>query len=65
MTTILGNLGISIASIIQKSANSSAKSVEIVITTHPAKEKAVQKAFGNMKNIEMVKEIGSLIRMEN
>lgn len=65
MTTILGDLGISIASIIQKNANSSAKSVEIVITTHPAQEKAVQKAFGNMEDIEMVKEVGSLIRIEN
>jgi homoserine dehydrogenase len=65
ITTILGELGISIASIIQKSADSSAKSAEIVITTHPAKEKAVQKAFNKMRQIEVVKEIGSLIRIEN
>ena len=65
ITTILGELGISIASIIQKSSDSSAKSAEIVITTHPAQEKAVQEAFNKMNSIQVVKEIGSLIRIEN
>ena len=65
ITTILGELGISIASIIQKSSDSSAKSAEIVITTHPAQEKAVQEAFNKMSSIQVVKEIGSLIRIEN
>ncbi len=65
ITTILGELGISIASIIQKSADTSSKSAEIVITTHPAQEKAVQEAFNKMNSIQVVKEIGSLIRIEN
>jgi len=65
ITTILGELGISIASIIQKSADTSSKSAEIVITTHPAREKAVQEAFNKMDSIQVVKEIGSLIRIEN
>jgi homoserine dehydrogenase len=65
ITTVLGELSISIASVIQKNADPAAQTAEIVITTHPAQERAVQEAFHRMERIDVIKEIGSLIRVEN
>ncbi|MCZ6892130.1 MAG: homoserine dehydrogenase [Chloroflexi bacterium] len=65
ITKVLGDLSISIASIIQKNADPTVRTAEIVITTHPAQERAVQEAFHQMEQIDVVKEVGSLIRIEN
>ncbi|MCZ6615198.1 MAG: homoserine dehydrogenase [Chloroflexi bacterium] len=65
ITKVLGDLSISIASIIQKNADPTVQTAEIVITTHPAQERAVQEAFHQMEQIDVVKEVGSLIRVEN
>ncbi len=50
----LGDHNISIASAIQKQAEDSV--AEIVIMTHPAREKEMQQAIGELNNLEAVKE---------
>ena len=65
ISKILGDHLISIASVIQKEADIAAQTAEIVIMTHPAQEKAVQQAIGKLAQLEVVKEINNLIRVEN
>ena len=64
ITRVLGDLNISIASIIQKDADPSAQTAEMVITTHPAREAAVQESLALLGRLEVVKEVSSLIRVE-
>jgi homoserine dehydrogenase len=64
ITTVLGDQGISIASIIQKEVNDEARSAEIVIVTHTALEGAVQAALTLLRDLPVVNEIGSAIRIE-
>ena len=64
ITAVLGEQGISIASIIQKEVNDEARSAEIVIVTHTAIEGAVSKALGLLEALPVVSEIGSAIRIE-
>ncbi len=61
---ILGDSQISIASVIQKEADETAQSAEIVIMTHTAQEKAMQNALRVLKSLAVVIEIGNLIRVE-
>lgn len=61
----LGDNNISIASVIQKEVDPSAKAAEIVIMTHPAKESAMQSALKEMKALKgAVREISNFIRVE-
>ncbi|MFC1860205.1 homoserine dehydrogenase [Chloroflexota bacterium] len=64
ITKVLGDLRISISSVIQKEADSAAQTAEAVIMTHPAKEEAMQQALKELKQLEMVKEIGNFVRVE-
>ena len=64
MATILGNLQISIASVIQKEADPTAQTAELVITTHPSREKDVQQALKELEELEVVREIGNFLRVE-
>ena len=64
MSSILGNLRISIASVIQKEADPSEGTAELVITTHPSLERDVQQALHELEKLEVVREIGNLLRME-
>ena len=61
---ILGDLSISISSVIQKEADAQTQTAEIVIMTHPAREQAMQQALTEMKEIPVVKEICNFIRVE-
>lgn len=61
----LGEHLISISSVIQKETDRMARTAEIVIMTHPAKEAAVQKALNEMAALEVVKEISNFIRVED
>lgn len=61
---VLGDNGISIASAIQKEADEISQSAEIVIMTHPAKQKAVQQALAQLEGLDAVKEINNYIRVE-
>ena len=61
---ILGDRSISIASVIQKEADDATQSAEIVIMTHPARERSMQQSLSDMENLPAVKEVGNLIRVE-
>ncbi len=62
---VLGDHSISIASVIQKETDVSSKTAEIVIMTHPAKEKAVQSALKEIIKLEVCTEINNLVRVED
>jgi homoserine dehydrogenase len=61
---ILGDGNISLASVLQTDANPQEQTAEIVITTHPACEAPLQKALALVANLEVVREVGNLLRIE-
>jgi len=64
ISKVLGDRLISISSVIQKLADGLTQTAEIVIMTHPAKEKAMQQALDELAHLTMVKEISNFIRVE-
>ena len=64
IATIMGNLNISIDSVLQKDSNRQAQTAELVITTHPAKESSVQKAVTQIRALACIKSFDNLIRIE-
>ncbi|MQF69673.1 homoserine dehydrogenase [SAR202 cluster bacterium AD-804-J14_MRT_500m] len=65
ISQVLGDLNISIASVIQKDSDPNNKTAELVITTHPAKEEAARKSVACLTALDVVEEINNLIRMED
>jgi homoserine dehydrogenase len=65
IATVFGNYKISISSAIQPEVDEKTKTAEIVIMTHPAKEKAMQKALKELAGLDVVKEISNFIRVED
>ena len=61
---VLGDALISIASVIQQELDETAGSAEIVITTHRARESAMRDASNRLMALDVVREIGSIIRVE-
>ncbi|MBI1885021.1 MAG: homoserine dehydrogenase [Chloroflexi bacterium] len=59
-----GGNQVSIASVIQKEANETAQTAELVIMTHIAQEAAVQETIRQVSRLETVKEIGNFLRVE-
>ena len=64
ISKVLGNHQISISSVIQKLIDSAAQTAELVIMTHPAQEKAMQQALGELTHLTTVKEISNFVRVE-
>ena len=64
ISKILGDNMISIASAIQKEADDTAQTAEIVLTTHPSTEKAMQQALHQIEQLEVTREISNFIRVE-
>jgi len=60
----LGTQDISIASVIQKNTNAVDQTAEIVVTTHPAAEAAMQEALAQLDGLDVLREVGNLIRIE-
>ena len=60
----LGELSISISSVIQKEADDKTQTAEIVLMTHPAREQSMQQALTEMKELPAIKEICNFIRVE-
>jgi len=60
----MGECGISIAAVIQKETDEEAKAAEIVMMTHPSKERQMDKALKILTTLEVVKGIGSFFRVE-
>ncbi len=61
---ILGDAGISIASVIQKETDETNQTAVIVIMTHTAREESLQSALADMRKLPAVKRIGNVIRVE-
>jgi homoserine dehydrogenase len=55
---------VSISSVIQKLTDDVAKTAEIVIMTHPAKEAAIQQALKELAHLAVVKEVNNFVRVE-
>jgi homoserine dehydrogenase len=64
VASVIGQERVSIASIVQKEVNDAARSAEIVIITHTAREASVDQALGRLRDLPAVHEIGSTIRIE-
>jgi len=64
IATVFGDNRISIASAIQPESDDETKTAEIVIMTHPALEKAMQKALKELGQLEVVNEVSNCIRVE-
>ena len=64
IATVFGDNRISIASAIQPESDDVTKTAEIVIMTHPAPEKAMQKALHELGQLEVVNEVSNCIRVE-
>ena len=62
---ILGEENISLAEVLQKDTNLLAKTAEIVITTHPAFEVALQRSLNRISQLDVVHEVSSLLRIED
>ena len=65
ITRVLGDLEISIASVIQKEVDFTTLHAEIVLITNRAKESAIQKAISELGELEVVAEIGIMVRVED
>jgi len=64
LAKILGDRSISIASVIQKEADKTTQTAEIVIMTHPARERFMEQALKEIEGLPVVKEICNFIRVE-
>jgi homoserine dehydrogenase len=64
ISKILGDHAISISSVIQKESDPETKTAEIVIMTHPAREKAVREALQETEHLDIVREISNFVRVE-
>jgi homoserine dehydrogenase len=60
----LGEAQISIASVLQKETNVTARTAELVIMTHEAREASVQSALTAVHALPVVEEIGNFLRVE-
>ena len=64
VTKVLGDLHVGLASVIQKEVSEKGQMAEIVITTHIAREAAVQQALKQLSALDSVDEVSNLIRVE-
>lgn len=62
---ILGQQNISIAAVLQKDTDPATQTAEIVITTHPSIEAAVQQSLKLLADLPVVREISNLLRIED
>jgi len=65
ISRVFGDHMISISSAIQRETDSVTQAAEIVIMTHPAREKAMQQALSELAQLKVVREISNFIRVEN
>ena len=65
ISTILGELNISIASVIQKDGTQSTEVAELIITTYRSSEEDLQNALNQIKMLPVVKTINTILRIED
>jgi homoserine dehydrogenase len=61
---VLGDLEISIDSVIQKGTDIATQQAELVLTTHRAKEADMRQALRVLEGLEVVHDIGNMVRIE-
>ena len=61
---VLGDADISIASVIQKETDDVARRAEIVLMTHRARESSMQDAIRLLTDLDVVNEVGNMVRVE-
>ena len=61
---VLGELQISIASVLQKETDEIAQRAELVLMTHRANEASMQKALELLDALDVVSEVGNVVRVE-
>ena len=64
ISTVFGDHLISISSVLQKEVDEETQTAEVVIMTHPAREKAMQQTLQKLGKLDVVKEISNFIRVE-
>ncbi len=64
ISRVFGDHLISISSVIQKKVDEETQTAEVVIMTHPAREKAMQQTLHKLGQLDVVKEISNFIRVE-
>ena len=64
IATVLGNLSISIDSVIQKQTDEVAQRAELVLMTHLTTESSMQQALQQLRDLEVVQEVGNMVRVE-
>ena len=62
---IFGDLNISIASVLQKDVDPATQTAEIVVTTHPASEEAMQRSLTLIEGLGAVRRINNMVRIED
>ena len=66
ITSVFGNIGVSLRSVIQKGVeDKSSNEVTLVLATHKTKEEYITKAIENVCKLKAVYKINNLIRMED
>jgi len=65
ISRILGDLNISISSVIQRETDVAAQTAQIVLMTYPAQESAMQRALKEIEQLDVVKEVSNFIRVED
>jgi homoserine dehydrogenase len=68
IATVLGDRGISLASVVQEESvvlGDDVPGAEIVLTTHHASEAAVQDAIATLRHMNVVRAIGNLLRVHD
>lgn len=65
IATLYGEHGISIASVIQKETDQGAGQAELVVLTHEACEADVTQAIERISDLDVVREVASLLRVES
>ena len=64
ISKVLGQNNISISSVIQKESDLTSQTAVLVIMTHPAEERAVQKALEQVRQLTVVNEVSNFVRVE-
>ena len=64
ITRVLGDHHVSLAAVIQKSTIAPEQLAEIVVTTHLAREAAIQQAIHHLALLEVVQEVSNMVRIE-
>ncbi len=64
ISKVLGDMGISISSVIQKETDDLGQRAELVLMTHRAGEASMQQALELLQDLDVVQDIGNMVRVE-